>query len=114
MSQTGLENSFLTTGRTTDQSTPDSDAVISPELDFSAVESPTVDSPTLFEYEGPFNIGPQEGDNWFTVRRRERREARRAELGQITDFYENFEFGEDGSIKFKRGDEDFFDQSSRV
>ena len=110
MSQTGLENSFLTTGRTTDQSTPDSDAVISPELDFSAVESPTVDSPTLFEYEGPFNIGPQEGDNWFTVRRRERREARRAELGRITDFYENFEFGEDGSIKFKRGDEDFFDQ----
>lgn len=107
MSQTELENSFLTTGLPTDQSTPDVEAVESPELDFSAVESPTVDSPELFEYEGPFGIGPRPDDDlWFELRRKERREQRLLERGQVLDFYDNFNFGEDGSITFK---DDAFD-----
>ena len=110
MLQTELENSFLTTGLPTDQSTPDLDAVESPELDFSAVESPTVDSPGLFEYEGPFSDFTRPDDDlWFEIRRKARRDQRLLERRQITDFYENFEFGENGSIKFKGDGKDFFD-----
>lgn len=111
MSQTELENSFLTTGLPTDQSTPDLAAVESPELDFSAVESPTVDSPGLFEYEGPFSDFTRPDDDlWFEIRRKARRDQRLFERRQVIDFYDNFEFGEDGSIKFKGDGTDFFDQ----
>ncbi len=104
MSQTELENSFLTTGLPTDQSTPDLDAVESPELDFSAVESPSVDSPGLFEYEGPFgDFTRPDDDLWFEIRRKARRDQRLFERRQVMDFYENFNFEEDGSIKFKDG-----------
>ena len=84
MSQT--DNSFLTT-----PDDPKVQAVESPELDFSAVESPTVDSPDLFEYEGPFNIGPREGDLWFETRRKERKELRLLERSRLNDFYSNLD-----------------------
>tara|TARA_E500000318_G_C3559360_1_gene212672 strand:+ start:153 stop:2234 length:2082 start_codon:yes stop_codon:yes gene_type:complete len=110
MSQTDLSKSFLRTGLPEDtplKSFEDIKPVESPELDFSAVESPTVDSPTLFEYEGPFGIGPRPDDDlWFETRRRERREMRLEERRMSLDFYENFDFGNDGSIKLKRPDVD--------
>ena len=84
MSQT--DNSFLTT-----PDDPTVQAVESPELDFSAVESPTVDSPGLFEYEGPFNVGPREGDLWFELRRKEKRELRLQARLNLSNFYANLD-----------------------
>ena len=100
MSEITTSSSFLDTN-TLQGELKNVSPVESPELDFSAVESPTVDSPTFFEYEGPFGIGPKDDDLWFETRYRQRQLMRLDERKAVLDTYDNFEFGEDGSIKIK-------------
>lgn len=90
MALPNLENSFLSTGlqgESTERSpTIDQLQVTSPELDFSAVESPTVDSPIMFEYENPFGLN-ERGDTWFSLRRRQRMDGGMDEQNKILEIY---------------------------
>ena len=100
MSEVQTNQSFLNIG-TEDSDVP---AVESPELDFSAVKSPTVDSPALFEYEGPFGVGPRNQDLFFELFRKNKKDLRLQERNMTSDFYGNFEFNDDGSIKIKKSE----------
>ena len=101
MSEITTNQYFLNIG-TEDLNVP---AVESPELDFSAVKSPTVDSPALFDYEGPFGIGPRNQELFFELFRKNKRDLRLQERNMTSDFYDNFEFNDDGSIKIKKSED---------